>query len=567
MLPAAWQISLPLIAGLFLWLSFFAPILIWIALVPIALTIRAGGDRRLTYLGAWLGGLVHFLPGTYWLCYCADWVWIGWLLLSAYLAIYFPAFVFIGRVCHRRWNLPLVLVIPLTWVSLEYIRSYALTGFSWLLLAHSVYENIVILQIADLAGVWGVSFLIAMVNAGFVELLSSPLVLPTPAGPRLNRSLIGHLVAVGFAVVAALAYGYQRTSSAGFTDGPTCVILQTNVPQDMRNDQDQAPQTFRRIWSILAPAKEIPADLVIWPETSYPYSYGWFADNITDEEIAREYLERSTAPGRPLREKPTAELGEIIRANFKDGDDHTQKIARALGKPLLVGTSYWHIELAGARLTNASVLVTPEEGRVGIYEKIHILPFGEFIPLGGWIPFLAYLLPYPPEYNYDSDAGREPVSLHHDNIHVAPLICFEDALPHLSRAYVRQATSEKPVDILVNQSNDGWFNNSIEGSYHLAASVFRCVETRRPMIRCSNTGPSGLVDGNGRVVQTFTRDGKTQGVDGLFTVRVPLDGRSTLYVSLGDWLPGVGIAVASVCLLLSLLRQISRIRRGSERSG
>ena len=134
-------------------------------------------------------------------------------------------------------------------------------------------------------------------------------------------------------------------------------------------------------------------------------------------------------------------------------------------------------------------------------------------------------------------------------------------MPDLTRSYLRKATSEKPVDILVNQSNDGWFHNSVEGDYHLAASVFRCVEGRRPMIRSSNTGPSALIDGNGRIVQVFEKEGHRQGVAGLLKVQVPLDDRKSWYVLLGDWLPQLGLGVAGICLALSAFRQALNIRR------
>ena len=122
-------------------------------------------------------------------------------------------------------------------------------------------------------------------------------------------------------------------------------------------------------------------------------------------------------------------------------------------------------------------------------------------------------------------------------------------------------TPEKPVEILVNQSNDGWFDNSIEGDYHLAASIFRCVEARRPMIRSSNTGPSAMIDGNGRIVKVFEKDGKKQGVAGLLQVQVPLDDRRSWYVILGDWLPQLGLLVGGTCLLLSAIRQMVNMRR------
>ena len=553
--------ALPLVSGLLLWASFFAPILVWFALVPLGLLIPREGTRWQIYLGSWLGGFAFFLLGTYWVAYCADWVWIGWICLSAYLALYFPAFVFVTRVCYRRWHVPILIAMPLVWVALEYVRMYLFSGFGWLLLAHSVYRWDRVIQIADIAGVYGVSYVIAVANAALVEILCLPLFVPGPRGMQLNSPLEWRLALAGLLIFLNVGYGHFRTREAKFREGPRVVIIQTNVPQDMRNDNRQASDMFRDVWDIARPAAEFDADLVVWPETSYPYMYGAHEKGMSNLEISRKYVERSSVPGKPYREPPTDEMGDILHLNFKDGDEHTEAMSRMLSKPMLLGTSYWDVKLSGAKLTNASVLIVPGPGRVSAYHKNHILPFGEYIPFGGNIPLIRIFIPYPEDYNFDSDAGSDVESLHYGSLNLAPLICFEDTLPDLTRAYLLKATPEKPVDILVNQSNDGWFDNSVEGDYHLAASIFRCIEARRPMIRSSNTGPSGMIDGNGRIVKLFEKDGKRQGVSGLLQVQVPLDDRKSWYVLLGDWLPQLGLLVGGTCLLLSGLRQMINIRR------
>lgn len=552
---------LPLLTGLLLWASFFLPFLVWIALVPLALLIPREGTRLHIYLGAWLGGFVFFLLGTYWVSYCADWVWVGWVCLSAYLALYFPTFVFVSRVCFRRWNVPLLITVPLIWVALEYVRMYLLSGFGWLLLAHSAYRWERVIQIADLAGVYGVSFVIAVANAAILELLCTPLFVPGPKGMQLNSPLEWRLAFAGLLVFLNVGYGQYRMGEAKFRTGPRVVVVQTNVPQDMKNGDRHSTEVFRDVWDIVRPATEVDADLVVWPETSYPFMYGVHEKGMSNIEVSRKYTERMAVPGKPYHEAPTDQMGDIIHLNFKDGDEHTEAMSRMLSKPMLLGTSYWDIKLSGAKYTNASVLIVPGPGRVGAYHKNHILPFGEYIPFDGNIPFLRAFIPYPADFNFDSDAGENVESLHYGSLNLAPLICFEDTLPDLSRAYLLKATKEKPVDILVNQSNDGWFDNSIEGDYHLAASLFRCVEVRRPMIRSSNTGPSALIDGNGHIVKVFEKEGRRQGVEGFFTAEVPLDGRSTWYVQMGDWLPQLGLLLGGSCLLLSGIRQAINIRR------
>lgn len=179
-LPAArigWKLPVfaSIASGFMLWASFWLPALVWIAIVPFGLSIRLEAKRLYLYLGAWLGGLTFFLPGVYWLSFCDPQAWLGWLLLATYLSLYFPAFLFLARVLNRRWTVPLIIAAPAAWVALEYIRMYALSGFGWLFLAHSIYRWTWTIQIADFAGVYGVSFLIVLVNAYFVELLTQPL--------------------------------------------------------------------------------------------------------------------------------------------------------------------------------------------------------------------------------------------------------------------------------------------------------------------------------------------------------------------------------------------------------
>jgi apolipoprotein N-acyltransferase len=557
-------VILPMISGFLLWASFFAPTLAWVALIPLSLLIRLPGPRGWVYTGAWVGGFLFFALGTYWVSYCAPWVWVGWLLLSAYLACYFPLFILLARICHRRWRVPQLFAVPLVWVLLEYIRMHALSGFGWLMISHSVYTWTSLIQIADTAGVYGVSFVLAMGNALGVELLTLPIFLSAPSRVRLNPAISWRVIMTGLMVAGTLVYGYYQTSNVPLQPGIRLAIVQTNVPQDVRNDVDRSDEYFRSVWNIGRQAENIPADAIVFPETSYPYWYGELEPGLTDLEAARKYQERVTAAGQPLREKPTHEMGKTIRDYIQDEDKRMQAMAKHLAKPILMGSAFWSIRLTGARLTNSSVLITPEEGRVGRYDKVHLVPFGEYIPLGGYIPFIRFLVPYPADFNYDSDAGDRLISLHAGKLNLAPLICFEDTIPDLTRQYLRQATPQKPVEVLINQSNDGWFNNSVEAWYHLSAAVFRTVESRRPMVRSSNTGLTNLVNSLGQVTHTFEREGKKQGIDGLLLVDVPLDTRETWYVRLGDWLIGVCAAIVGGCVVLSFIRQVRLIRRSTQ---
>lgn len=553
-------LGLPILSGFLVWASFFVPALVWVSIVPLSLLVRLEGRRGWIYFGAWLGGLALFLPGTYWICYCARWVWVGWLFLGAYLAIYFPAFVLLVRICNRRWKVANVFAIPLVWVGLEYLRGHFLSGFGWLMLAHSIYRHEWTIQIADVAGVYGVSYVIATFNAIVVELLTLPIFTKIAGvGSQFNPALQWRLAVAGLVVCLNVGYGQYRVDHYKPREGPTCVVLQTNVPQDVRNYDSERALAYVR--DIHQGAKDIAGDVVIWPETTYPEKYGRIAGDLTDLEVATRYMKRITTPGYPPDREPTEELGRILRQNFRIANEELESFAMYVGKPILIGTLCWDIRFSGARETNSSALIVPGKGELGRYDKVHLLPFGEYIPLGGKIPLIKYFTPYRPEFNYDSDAGEQVRGIHYGKLHLAPLICFEDTVPYVTRRYMQQATKNEPVEILVNQSNDGWFNNSIEGRYHLAAAVYRCVESRRPMVRSSNTGLSGLVDSNGKVVKEFSRNGKKQGVDGYLRVQVPLDDRDAPYVLVGDWLPWIGLAIAGTLAMASFLRTAIVFRR------
>lgn len=553
-------VALPIASGLLLWASFFLPILVWVAIVPLSLLIRLEGKRAWIYFGAWLGGLAFYLLGTYWVSYCAPWVWIGWLLLSSYLAVYFPVFILLTRICNRRWGVPNLFAIPLVWVALEYVRMHALTGFGWLFLAHSVYRQEWTIQIADIAGVYGVSFVIATMNAMLVELLTLPLITFESGVSRFNPALQWRLAVGALVVCLNMPYGQFRVDEYSPQPGPKCIVVQTNLDQDLKNLG--ADDVFQDVADLTLSVANEQADVVIWPETAYPYPFGAIDPELSPVEISKHYHTRRTAPGRPLAEEPSEEDGVEIAKAFWESRLELNHLAREVDKPILVGVNFWHIRKNDALLTNASTLIVPEQkGLVGLYEKVHILPFGEFMPFDGYLPFVRQLSPYPADFNYDSDAGEDVQGIHHGNLHLAPLICFEDTVPWLARRHMRLATEEEPIEVLVNQSNEGWFDNSIEGSYHLAAAVFRCVETRRPMVRSSNTGISALVDSCGRIAQVFERNGKSQGVKGTMTVDVPLDHRVAPYVRFGDWLPLFGLSFVGTLAMASFLRMAALFRR------
>ena len=183
-------VAMGLISAVLLW-STFPPAewwwLAWVALVPLFLLVRSERSRPSIYLGAWVGGFAFWLLAIQWVRFTDDSAWLGWVVMALALSFWWPAFLLLARLAVRRLRLPMMVAAPVVWVGLEYVRAYVLTGFPWYYLAHSHYRVVNLIQIADVTGALGISFLIAMANAWWVDLVTLPLLRPTPAGPRLTR--------------------------------------------------------------------------------------------------------------------------------------------------------------------------------------------------------------------------------------------------------------------------------------------------------------------------------------------------------------------------------------------
>ncbi|HET6425240.1 MAG TPA: apolipoprotein N-acyltransferase, partial [Planctomycetaceae bacterium] len=226
--------------------------------------------------------------------------------------------------------------------------------------------------------------------------------------------------------------------------------------------------------------------------------------------------------------------------------------AEKTGAALIYGIECVDLKETGIKQHNSAVLVNTERGIAGRYDKMHLVPFGEYIPFQKSMPWLSKFTPYPPDFGLT--AGTNPVVFEHRNLRIAPVICFEDTVPHLVRNVVAGATkgdTDRPVDVLVNLSNDGWFHGSSGLDQHLITAAFRAVECRTPLVRAVNTGISTVIDGDGAIREpevmidgdtlkatTFT-DPSTgrwrKQVNASIVQTVPLDNRRSLYVRYGDW--------------------------------
>ncbi|CAN5685913.1 apolipoprotein N-acyltransferase [soil metagenome] len=515
--------------------------LAWVALVPLGMLIRSDRPARAVYLGAWVGGLVFWLLATNWVRKADPGAWPGWIALAVGLSFWWPAFLLLARSAVRRLGVPLMIAAPLAWVALEFVRGHApFNGFSWFYLAHSQHSLLPMIQVADLAGAWGLSLLIALFNACVVGWL-------TRSDQRIRLLVIGTAV-VGILLVTTLGYGFSRLASADFRPGPRLALLQSDIPQVFNRPKDASEivHIYGRLIEQALQAEE-PPDLIVWPEASYPHGFITIDPALDPEELARlvaTYDPENTVEGLIARMEAT-------RENLHGWTDRVQT-------PMLIGVNFYEFRPGKLNRYNSAILFQPHQPATTAYHKQHLVPFGEYVPLVESMPWILSLTPFDENHIPRLNTGAGPTPLELGDWRLGVAICFEDSVPHVARkAAVGTGTGagagggepERRPDVLLNLSNDGWFRGTAAHELHLANSVFRAVELRLPVARAVNTGISALIDADGRV-----REALPPMKEGVLSVVVPLDDRRSLYASLGDWLPwsclilSVGLALLATLL-------------------
>jgi apolipoprotein N-acyltransferase len=525
--------------------------LAWLALVPLLSLVRSEARPLRIYLSTLAGGLAFYVPALQWMRVAHPMMYFTWIGLAIYCSLFLLAAMWLLRRLDRRSPLPLVLTVPAVWTALEFLRSFLLSGFPWYYLAHSQHDFLPLIQVSDLAGAYAVTFVVAAVNALLFELLFAcegvRRLFALPDAPvRWGRPALAMQVgAVGVLLGAVLAYGFLRLGQEDFQAGPRVALIQGNLPQAVRNarhtaDGGSAGQSMSEHYGALcAQARLQNPDLIVWPETSYPLDW---------EELSPDFPEG------------------LIKPEYRKGDssDWRVNVLRKLNERLLQDARVWQTDvLLGLNCQvvapdqrvcryNSAVLVQADGSPAGRYDKMHRVPFGEYVPLRDALPFLERFAPY--DFDYSVEAGQHFTRFPLGQYRFGVLICYEDSDPVLARQYVRSDSGGPPVDFLVNISNDGWFDGTSEHEEHLAICRFRAVETRRAVARAVNMGISAVIDGSGRVV-ALPRPmwGQSKKVEGVVTATIPLDCRSSRYAVWGDWLPwgcwlviGVGLLYAFI---------------------
>ncbi len=517
-----------LATGLLLWLCYF-PVnqgwLAWFALVPLLTLVDSQARPLRLYVSAWLGGLLLYLAAIQWMRVADYRMYATWIGLALYCSLFFPLAIFLLRRLTSRTRLSLVVTVPVVWTALEYFRAEFGTGFPWYFLSHTQHAALPVIQISDLGGAYMVTFLVAAANALVFEMLRRQgwfrRLFALLDRPRPGPAVLG-IQAGAFLLLLAgtLGYGLWRLEQAAAAEGPRVALIQGNLDQRIRiaasdQDDEQAATTMVRHYRDLSDAaarQSPPPDLIVWPETSFPISW---------QELSPALGRESLPPGwRTANERRQQLIHDVSRRW------HTN---------VLLGLTAE--ELAADRRAlryNSAVLIAPGDRYAGRYDKMHRVPFGEYVPFRDWLPWMNALAPY--DFDYSVAAGQHFTRFPLGQCHFGVIICYEDTDPDLARRYAVADGQEPAADFLVNISNDGWFDGTSEHEEHLAISRFRAVECRRAVARAVNMGISAVIDGNGRVVNlpgpTWARSKKVAAV---LTAAIPLDHRWSLYCLWGDW--------------------------------
>jgi apolipoprotein N-acyltransferase len=479
--------SVAMVGSLLMWAA-LPPLdlwpLAWIAPVPWLLLIR---QERLTgrrpYRTIWLAGFLFWMGVLHWirLPFWAD--AFGWLALSIYLAFYIPVFVGLTRVAVHRLGISMIVAAPIVWTGLELAKGQLLSGFTMGSLGHTQFRWLAFIQAADIVSGYGIGGLVILGAACIARMIpwDSRRWSLWPLAPVV--AMFAMTLIYGHLRIAALADPDARTARVALVQGSTDITMKMNpgAAQEIFNDY---LRLSRQAVIQAARDSDRPLDLIVWPETMFRGSL------------------HSFEPGfRPNDAVSQSDVDKYVEGT-KLATELLATTARELGAPLLIGLGRTHW-LAGGRSKhfNTAQFVAADGGLLGHYDKMHLVMFGEYVPLADQFPFLYSLTPLPGGLT----PGKAPYSEEVHDLHYAPNICYETTIPHVIRRQVNEAASGEEPDVLVNLTNDGWFWGSSELDLHLMCSVFRAIECRKPVLIAANTGFSAWIDATGRIVKQAKR--------------------------------------------------------------
>ncbi len=457
----------PVLSGLLLWGAFPGGGDLWpmlfVALIPLLCSAHLSHQSlRRTALHGLIFGLVHFLLLLYWIVIVLEtFGGLPWLaaslvlcLLSIYLGAYFALYAIAARYILRGFTPLLSLwTLPALWVGLDWLRGYLFTGFPWMDIGYALYKHTLLIQIADLAGHHGITFVVVFVNVLLYLILQKKRTSSCYAGLLLSA-----LVLLGSSGLysSERLFEVQLKLNERSLQKITLGIVQGNVNQSLKWSESQQQATVENYSGLTKSlfTYDKPS-MVIWPETALPF--------------------------------------------YPQSNNHMlslQKMVVEQGFSLLTGAPWYEIidpKAKKVQFFNSAFLLKADGSYGGRYSKTHLVPFGEYVPLKKFLPFIAPLVVSVGDFS----TGKIERTIDLEVARVGVLICFESVFPDLSRQWVLAG-----ANVLVNLTNDAWYGWSSAPQQSLAMTVLRAVETRRSLARSANTGISAFISPAGSVIQS-----------------------------------------------------------------
>lgn len=404
-------------------------------------------------------------------------------------------------------NLRLAFLAATAWVTVETLRGTIFSGWGWNTLGHALHAQWAMIQIVEWTGVPGLSFIIAFTN---VILVATARRFALEIRVQKVRPHFDFTLTMA-ALVGVIAYGIRAVQIQPETRPVRVAAVQPNIPREQKFKDEFAQVTFDQFTRLSQVGLTSKPDLLIWPESSMPNPM--------------------------LPDQPSYQF--------------VMDLAAATKVDLLLGA----IDEDEKAAYNAALLVSESGTRTQLYRKMHLVPFGEYIPGRHVIPGIARIVgdQVPSDFGFGIEHTVFETSM--PGLRVAPLICFEDTIGELTRQFVLRG-----ANLLANVTNDGWFLRSAGSQQHLANAVFRCVETRLPMVRAANTGVTCFINRYGRITQTLLDESGSQYTEGVLTgeVAVPVDYEPTFYVQHGELFAHACVGFTALTLAFVALQSLRR---------
>ncbi len=484
--------------------------LAWISLVPLFFSLNNLSPKACFNIGLLMGS-VHYLTLIYWVTYTMQiygklplYLSVPALLLfSFYLSLYIAIFSYaMSKICSH--PLSFLFVAPILWISLEYIRTFLLSGFPWELLGYSQFNRLSLIQITDITGVYGVSFIIVLSNAIiFIALLK--LAKTDWQGESVSQKLFMGAI-ITLVLVFSIVWGYGK-HRIGLTDEliaksitKNIAVIQGNIPQSQKWIRKFQISSTQKYLDASFSTKIHKPDLIVWPETATPFYYRY-------------------------NKKLTKKVQQTIKAT---------------GSHFLFGSPSFKQREKSVNYYNSAYLINPETLAFQKYDKVHLVPFGEFVPFKKVLSFIDKMVVGIGDFS----PGMKGSTLELGNCKIGVQICYEIIFPNLSKALVANDAA-----LIVNITNDAWFGKTGAPYQHFYMAVFRAIENKRSLIRSANTGISGFIDPVGRIIAKTSLF-----EDAAVTRTMPVLKIKTLYTRFGDLFAIACMAASVIFIFLHRLK-------------